>query len=371
MPTASGWSLLAAAAALAPVAALTGYPQLGALAGACVAVLVLARATAPAPRVALRPDGGSLRTVAEEPAHVSLHAHHAAGRRGAPTQLVAVLCGPDDTTATMRGSVPALAVGASRSVGLDVPKLPRGLYRLQSLTAECTDVLGLFRRRRDVPCALTVTVHPRIVDLRPRRRTMDGDDLGRVHGPRLPGDVFHALRDYQPGDDARLIHWMATARTGTPVVRDLVRVDAARQVVVLDTVATPGPATWFDTAVQVAGSLVLASAATDETWLLTTHGLRHRCAPAGSRDAVLDRLAAVRPGAGACPRIPASATAVTVVTGPDVDERRWRTLAGRRDLEIVTVADGPTRRLGRGGPRVLAVPTLDKLAARLQSAGRR
>jgi uncharacterized protein (DUF58 family) len=46
--------------------------------------------------------------------------------------------------------------------------------------------------------------------------------------------TFHALREYVPGDDLRHIHWRATARVGTLMVRELVDVSLPRTTVILD-----------------------------------------------------------------------------------------------------------------------------------------
>jgi len=263
-----------------------------------------------------------------------------------------------------------LRAGLSQTIHLDTQPLPRGLYQVTAVVSACSDVLGLFRRHRPWVCDLTLTVHPRTVDLRSGRRRGAADpDAGQVLGPRRPGEAFHALRDYQPGDDVRLIHWAATARTGNPVVRDLIRAEVGRQAVVLDTSDPARPATSFDTAVQVAGSLTLAAVAVGETWLLTTSGLREHYQLGGSRDDVLDPLAAVTGGAATGMRLPKEATSVTVITGPEPDERRWRALAGPRDLAIVTITDA-TSTSSRRGVRVLGVPTLDDLASRLR-VGRR
>ena len=127
-----------------------------------------------------------------------------------------------------------LPVGAGRGV-FAVPRLPAGARPKSSSpsrrsgAASCRsgpvsvvrgDPLGLFERvhRRNEPVDLFV--HPQTV-------LFEGQSLGlppRSRGPARPDlspdDVsFHALREYQPGDDLRHVHWKSTARTGDVMVR--------------------------------------------------------------------------------------------------------------------------------------------------------
>ncbi|MBV9356149.1 MAG: DUF58 domain-containing protein [Chloroflexi bacterium] len=52
---------------------------------------------------------------------------------------------------------------------------------------------------------------------RPLAQRPNGDERSRLAGP---GIEFAAVREYQPGDDVRLIDWQRTARSGRPYVRE-------------------------------------------------------------------------------------------------------------------------------------------------------
>ncbi len=63
------------------------------------------------------------------------------------------------------------------------------------------------------------------------RRNIDSDLMGRYRSAfRGTGLIFSDLREYQPGDDIRHIHWKVTARTGRPFVKTF---DEERQLNVL------------------------------------------------------------------------------------------------------------------------------------------
>ncbi|MGL4256614.1 MAG: DUF58 domain-containing protein, partial [Microbacterium sp.] len=108
--------------------------------------------------------------------------------------------------------VSRLAPGASAEELFAIPTVRRAVVEVGPVSVVRGDPLGLFERvhRKDEPVDLFV--HPRTV-------LFDGQSLGFLRDLEgLPAtdlsrdDVsFHALREYQPGDDLRHVHWKSTA----------------------------------------------------------------------------------------------------------------------------------------------------------------
>ena len=96
----------------------------------------------------------------------------------------------------------------------------RGRFRLVVLEYSTSDPLGLAKRiiRRSAPA--TVAVTPMLIELPPTTLRAAGRE-GETPIPQSsitgPDDVM--VREYQPRDDVRRIHWPLTARTGELMVR--------------------------------------------------------------------------------------------------------------------------------------------------------
>ncbi|WCM55887.1 DUF58 domain-containing protein [Microbacterium sp. EF45047] len=113
-----------------------------------------------------------------------------------------------------------LAPGEEAEELFAIPTQRRGVVKVGPVSVVRGDPLGLFERahRRDDPVDLYV--HPRTI-------LFEGQSLGYLRDLEgLPAtdlsrdDVsFHALNEYQPGDDLRHVHWRSTARTGVMMVR--------------------------------------------------------------------------------------------------------------------------------------------------------
>ena len=101
-----------------------------------------------------------------------------------------------------------------------------GLYTVGPLSIGGWDPLGLVYAVREVPRMDPFEVFPRVHEIeslstRAGRATIAPREVSNAAtGQSL---LFRGVRDFEPGDDVRRIHWPATARRGSPMVREFER----------------------------------------------------------------------------------------------------------------------------------------------------
>ncbi|OAH48790.1 DUF58 domain-containing protein [Microbacterium oleivorans] len=272
--------------------------------------------------------------------------------------------------------VPRLAAGAEHEELFAIPTTARGVLAVGPVSVLRGDPLGLFERTHDRRQAVDLFVHPRTLPL-------EGLSLGQMRDLEgLPNqhlardDVsFHALRDYQPGDDLRHVHWKSTARTGTLMVREYEQTRRSHFVVALST--HPGEyrdPEEFETAISVAGSIGLRALRDSRTLDVRTSAGKIR-AETGRR--YLDSLAAIEPGkpreggivalAGILAAHSPDAAVAVLICGSTVDAGQLRLACSRVPFGVRTLAiiadsrlDAPAlRRVGDAD--VVALGELDQL----------
>lgn len=154
-------------------------------------------------------------------------------------------------------ALPSLRKGAAQSEDVAIPTLRRGVIPVGPVRTVRADPLGLVRREIEWTERLELVVHPRTVSVPSTSTGLIRDLEGTPTRDLTASDVaFHALREYQRGDDRRYIHWRSTAKTGTYMVRQFEQTRRSHLVVALS-LATHDFASEaeFELAVSVAGSL--------------------------------------------------------------------------------------------------------------------
>jgi len=153
--------------------------------------------------------------------------------------------------------LPSLAAGASHDELFIVPTDRRSVVQVGPVRIRRGDPLGLVSRDRQVADAVELLVHPRVVTLAAARPGLLRDLEGQATRDLSDSDLsFHALREYVPGDDRRMIHWRTSARTNKLMVRQFEDTRRTRTTVALSTAT--GDYTdpdEFEMAVSVAASL--------------------------------------------------------------------------------------------------------------------
>lgn len=140
----------------------------------------------------------------------------------------------------------SLAAFVARSHGrqqlffLWTPRL-RGCWRLENLRLESRAPLGLTRARRTLTSEEhEIVVYPDFVPL--RWLPVLGDAHGAselTQAPQRGGHgEFFALKPYRQGDDARDVHWRASARAGEMVTREYQRHEGRQLWIVLELAAS-------------------------------------------------------------------------------------------------------------------------------------
>jgi uncharacterized protein (DUF58 family) len=324
MLTKSGVVVAGCAVLLFGAAWLADYPELTALAVACLAALIVA-----ALWMLARPDVTAVREVrphrvsAGEPAMGVITVTNEAKRRSPPIMAAEAVTGKRLTI-----PVPSLASGESHETSYPLPTERRGIYQVGPLTIGHSDPLRLMRVGKEYATWSTLYVHPRVhpVEPVPTGQTRDMDGPTSSSAPQ-GGIAFHSLRDYEFGDDWRLIHWKSTARFDKFMVRHNVVPNEPRLMVVLDTSSAPYSEKSFEDAVSAAASLCVAAVRGGFPLELRTTGGASSAADRGldSTAGLLDLLAGVErstddPGLSALPSMIPTDEGVSlgIVTGqPD------------------------------------------------------
>lgn len=274
-----------------------------------------------------------------------------------------------------------LAPGEEAEELFAIPTHRRGVVKVGPVSVVRGDPLGLFERahRRDEPVDLFV--HPRTV-------LFDGQSLGYLRDLEgLPAadlsrdDVsFHALLEYQPGDDLRHVHWRSTARTGTMTVRQYEETRRSHFVIGLSrSLAEYASDEDFELAISAAGSIGLRALRDSQRVDMRVQG---RELPSGTGKQLLDSLSAVegsKPKEGGLPELAGVvaatmplASVVVLVCGSRVrpDDLRLacsRLPFGARVLAVVADSTATTPALRRiGDADVVTVGALAQLPLALQ-----
>ena len=267
--------------------------------------------------------------------------------------------------------LPPLPTGRTHDELYVVPTHRRGVIPVGPARTVQGDPLGLVRRVVERTEVAELFVHPRTSALESLGAGLLRDLEGAATEDQSMSDLaFHALREYQPGDDRRHIHWRSSAKAGRLLVRQfldtrrshatiVVDVDAAAYRMALEPEA-PGdtaarlvrgdipPIPDLETAISIAGSIALRCQR-DDTDATVVAG-RHTAAKAGPQR-TLDTLARVEPVDTGSTLRAAAVTAAALapdtsvlflITGPQqpfVELQRAANQVGPEVTTVVVVVD--------------------------------
>ncbi|GAB3063624.1 DUF58 domain-containing protein [Intrasporangium mesophilum] len=137
--------------------------------------------------------------------------------------------------------MPAMTPGHAHEELFVVPTSRRAVIQVGPATTVQGDPLGLMRRTLRWTERTELFVHPRTVALEPLGAGLLRDLEGSTTEDVSMSDLaFHALRDYQPGDDRRNIHWRSSAKAGKLLVRQFLDTRRSHVTIVVD----PDPASY-------------------------------------------------------------------------------------------------------------------------------
>jgi uncharacterized protein (DUF58 family) len=192
------------------------------------------------------------RVVVADPARGAVTLHNPTGRRVLGVKVeIPVGVGLAEL------AMPSLRAGTSFTNEFAIPTLRRGVIPVGPVRTVRADPIGLVRRELVWTEVEDLVVHPRTIGVPSTSTGLIRDLEGATTRDLTSSDVaFHALREYQTGDDRRYIHWKSTAKTGTYMVRQFEQTRCSHLVVALS-LATSDDATEaeFELGVSVAGSL--------------------------------------------------------------------------------------------------------------------
>ena len=346
--TSFGWLVIGAAIAGFVGAILAGWAEAFALFVACLSLLIIAiiLVAAPSPyRVFLRL--AQERVVAGQTALGEIRVVNDTARRGG-SEVIELPIG----TGVAEFVIPGVSSHETWDEFFSVLTRRRGVIEIGPARTVRSDGLGLLRRVRSWDNPVTLYVHPRTVRIPFEATGFQVDVEGVVTAKLSSSDVsFHALRDYEPGDDRRAVHWQSTARLGKLIVRQYEETHRSHHLIVLDTSRSSWDRDSFEDGVSVAASLALAGISASRT---VSFAAGKMWVPATNAGAMLDALSSL-PMSGrdditalarrAYAARPA-ASYVSIVAPPSVSDAEAAHLAQvtPRDVTVQVLRINPKRR---------------------------
>ena len=281
----------------------------------------------------------------------------------------------------VRIEMPPLASNERHQTIYPLPTTRRGRITVGPAVIARQDPLQLLRREVRHADAQSFWVHPRYVALPALPVGFAKDLEGPTSETSPAGDVaFHALREYELGDDFRHIHWMSTARAGKPMVRHYVDNRRPQLLLVIDDDADWLPGIQFETVMEVAASMAVSSMLHQEPVAVWNNAgpILGRTSP-GDRNDILDRLAEAQPTpAGDLTRTvltglrtETGTSAVVILTGGRTSEDLLLVVnQARRHARVIVVRVWPTGAMQPGfvpGAKVVDIDSLDTFRRAWQS----
>ena len=345
-----GWAVIAAMLAGTVAALAFGWLEgfIVAVMGLVALVVAVASVASPSPlSVSLRMKND--RIVAGQVAVGRVRVVNESGRRSGST-LVEVTIG--------RGSgeflVPPISANGTWNESFSVMTKRRGVINVGPARTVRMDGLGLLRRVRSWDDPILVHVHPPTVRFSFDATGTQMDVEGVASEKLTSSDVsFHALRDYEPGDDRRAVHWPSTARLGRLIVRQFEETHRSHHMVLLDTRVDAWDRRSFETAVSVAASLALAGSGEARTVSMHT---ADEWIPTGSPMAMLDALSEMETSTRSefagivrrCIMERGGISVLSIVVGAGVDDGEAARLANIAPVDVIVsvirVVPGRARR---------------------------
>ncbi len=363
-----GWGVLATGVVAWVLGVRLGWQEALVIGFACLVAMVLATVFTLG-RALVRVDVGlhPERVIVGNPAAGQVTVTNTARRRLFPIRLELVV-----GLATAMFDLPSLGSDQSHEELFVVPTHRRAVIEVGPATTVRGDPLGLLRNSVEWAGVKELFVHPRISLLESLGagflRDLEGNTTNDISMSDL---AFHTLRDYEPGDDRRYVHWRSTARTGRLLVRQFVDTRRSHVTVVVDgTKASYRTEDDFETAISVAGSLSVRALRDEQD---TTMLASDRTIAGRTPRLLLDDLARVAPmdrplseHAAHAWRLAADTSIAVLVTGalmPFTDLRRAAAIfpPSVRTLAMVINGEGSTGISDAGQLTVLTIPTLDDL----------
>lgn len=110
----------------------------------------------------------------------------------------------------------------------------RGLYRQEAFRIVTRFPFGFLQKARRVDLPSEALVYPSVEATAEFLDVLPGIQGAIESLVKGRGQDLYALRDYQPTDSARHVHWKASARSGSLMVREFAREEDCRVVLIFD-----------------------------------------------------------------------------------------------------------------------------------------